>query len=169
MKLRRIVTVSLLAFVAVTLGAIVVQALQEEKPAPGARPAASATPAAAPRPAPARKVLALYLHFTRRCPTCMKIESYAEEAVRKGFATEIASGRLEWKSINVEEPEHARLAADYEISSQSVVLVEMEGERELRWVKLERIWELVHDKVAFQDYVRDELRAFLEEKPGKKG
>ena len=40
-------------------------------------------------------VIAYYLHGNFRCITCRTIEAYAEEAITKGFADELASGRLE--------------------------------------------------------------------------
>jgi hypothetical protein len=38
--------------------------------------------------APKDRVVAMYFHRTQRCPTCLKMGSYAEEAVKTAFAGE---------------------------------------------------------------------------------
>ena len=38
---------------------------------------------------PAHRVIAMYFHRTERCPTCLKMGSYSEEAVKKGFTKQI--------------------------------------------------------------------------------
>jgi len=145
-------------------------AAAQAEPAPAAAPKppaapAPATPAAAPAAAPQRKVLALYLHRTRRCPTCRKIESYSQEALSRAFPEALATGRLEWRAVNIEEPGNEFYLQKYQLAVQTLVLAEYVGGREGRWKSLPQVWELVGDKVAFQDFVRDETRAFLEGTP----
>ena len=48
-------------------------------------------PAAAADP-PADRVVAMYFHRTQRCPTCLKMGSYSEEAVTGGFAEQVDDG-----------------------------------------------------------------------------
>ena len=48
-------------------------------------------------------VIVYYFHGNVRCKTCRAIEAYTAEAIHEGFEEEIASGRLIWKPVNVDE------------------------------------------------------------------
>ena len=47
--------------------------------------------------APADRVVAMYFHRTQRCPTCQKMGSFSDEAVKTGFADQIKDGCWERK------------------------------------------------------------------------
>ena len=52
-------------------------------------------------------------------------------------------------------------AADFELAAKTVVLVHVVDGSNKEWKKLDRVWELVRDKPAFIDYVRDSTNHFL--------
>jgi hypothetical protein len=110
-----------------------------------------------------RRVIVYYFHGTARCLTCRTIEQYAHEALETGFPRELQSGTIEWHAVNVEEPQHQHFISDYQLHTRSLVLAEMEGETQVRWKNLDRIWELVSSKDAFVTYVQSETRAYLGE------
>ena len=104
MNPKRMLTALLLIFVAGSLAYMVVRENSTEK-----------TTASAPFEGPAGTVQAggdssgqdgaqkatpclvvYYFHGQVRCPTCRKLESYAEEAIKTCFADELASGRIRW-------------------------------------------------------------------------
>jgi hypothetical protein len=70
---------------------------------------------------------------------------------------------LQWREVNTEEPGNQHFVTDYEITTSSVVLVAMQDGKPGRWKKLDRVWELVNDYLAFGAYVQEEARAFMEE------
>ncbi len=110
-----------------------------------------------------RRVLATYFHNTARCVTCRSIEQRSREAIEAAFAPELASGQLTWRALNMEEKENEHYAIDYDLTSASLVLAEMEGNAELRFKVLGQTWDLVHKRQPLlEDYVEDETRAFLE-------
>ncbi|HOU32642.1 MAG TPA: nitrophenyl compound nitroreductase subunit ArsF family protein [Synergistaceae bacterium] len=112
--------------------------------------------------APVERVLVYYLHGTARCPTCQNIEKFTYEAVTANFGAELASGAMEWHSLDVMTDEHRHFVEDFQLVAQSVVLVRMAGDRMEAWKNLEQVWPLAHQKEAFLAYVTEELRAFLE-------
>jgi hypothetical protein len=188
MKIKSVVTIVLLLFVAASVAALVVSELRSDEESP-ARPEAMAeteesgmdagsesartaedqaappveTPSreAAEEPAPERRVVAFYFHRTKRCPTCLKIERYSEEALRRGFSEELEEGLLEWRTVNLDEAENEHFVQEFGLSFQSLLLVEMTGKRMGRWSNLEKVWDLVGDKAAFLAYVRKETRSYL--------
>ena len=160
MKAKPIITALLLAFVAASVGYLV---LRENKTsaspamppaAPGAATAAKAAPGAAP-------FVAYYFHTTRRCRTCLKIQAQAQEAVQTGFAEELKRGRLAWQPVNLEEPGNEHFAAEYKVTGSSLVIAEVKDGKPVRFAKLDKTWDLVHNKPAFMDYVAAEVTAFL--------
>ena len=59
--------------------------------------------------APADRVVVMYFHRTQRCPTCLKMGSYSEEAVKSGFAKQIKDGKVEFHYIDFQDEKNAAL------------------------------------------------------------
>ncbi len=114
---------------------------------------------------PGRKVIAFYFHRTQRCHTCLTMEAYAEQALKDGFSEALESGVVEWRAVNVEEPEHEHFVKEYELYSSELVMVETEGGQVTRSKKLKQIWDLVGDERKFKTFVRDEAQVYLEASP----
>ena len=108
------------------------------------------------------EVIAYYFHGNQRCRTCRNIEAYAQEAIRTGFSKEIKDGRLKWKVVNIDDQENEHYVQDFQLVTRSLVLQEKAKGTQERWKNLPRIWELVRNKEAFEEYVQEETRAFLE-------
>ncbi len=102
-----------------------------------------------------------YFHNEFRCQTCLALESEADIAIRKHFATELESGRLAWRTINMQNPENEHFPAHYSLDGPSLVLVEWGDGEEAQWKNLERIWELIGTPGEYHEYVRSELTAYL--------
>jgi hypothetical protein len=109
------------------------------------------------------EVIAYYFHGNLRCRTCRTIEAYSQEAIRSAFADELASGRLAWRVVNIDEPENKHFIRDFELVTKSLVITEYQGGEVTRWENLKQVWQLVRDKEQFFDYVRSSTRKFLQE------
>jgi hypothetical protein len=109
----------------------------------------------------ADKVIAYYFHGYRRCASCLKIEAYTKEAIDSFFAEPLTDGRLEWQVVNTDDEENQHFLKDYQLYTKSVVLVEMNKDKQVRWKNLDRVWKLLGDKKEFMDYIHTELNAFL--------
>jgi len=109
-----------------------------------------------------RQVEIIYFHSTRRCQTCLWIENHAEEAVLGGFEQELGDSLLVWHSIDFEEPGNEHFAKEFELYTQTLILIENIDGHQTRTVNLEKIWELVREDSAFINYVREETRGFLD-------
>jgi hypothetical protein len=108
-----------------------------------------------------RRVVAYYFHTNYRCASCRQIEAYSQQAVQAGFPAELESGRLVWKLVNIEEKGNEHFAADYELFTKSIIVVEEAGGKQVRWKNLPKIWELLPKRDPFIDYVQGEIRAWL--------
>ncbi|MEW5764356.1 MAG: nitrophenyl compound nitroreductase subunit ArsF family protein [Acidobacteriota bacterium] len=135
-------------------------------PAPTKPVQGSTSQPTAPNPSagPIRsKVIVYYLHTTARCPSCLKIEAYTEAAVNGPLAGPLSAGRLEWKVLNVEEPDNAHFVDDYGLFTKSVVVSEILDGKEVRWKRLDKVWDYLGDSQAFVKYVDDEVREYLKD------
>jgi hypothetical protein len=120
------------------------------------RPKAPSATVEAPAVSPA--VLVYYFHATTRCATCRTIEAYARETVATRFAADIEARRLTWQAVNVDEPANRHFIRDFQLYTRSVVVVDAKDPK--RYKVLDRVWQLVGNKPAFQSYVEQEIRAF---------
>jgi hypothetical protein len=112
------------------------------------------------------QVIAYYFHTTFRCTTCFTIEQYTRDAILSGFPEELKDGRLVWKVVNVDDEGNEHFTKDYELSTKSVVIVDMNAGTQVRWKNLEDIWKLADNKNAFKKYIQEETRSYLKEKRG---
>ena len=119
---------------------------------------AKAATAVAATPAGSPGVRVYYFHATTRCATCKTIEAYAHETVASKFAADLEARRLEWQAVNVDEPANQHFVRDFQLYTRSVVVVDAKDPK--RFKVLDRVWQLAHDKAAFQEYVEQEIRAF---------
>ena len=107
------------------------------------------------------KVVLYYFHGTARCATCIKFESFTQEALQGAFAEKLNSGELEWKMVNVDEPNNKHFVGDYELYTKSIVIVKIRDGKMVEWKNLEKIWELVGEKDVFVKHIRDEVGTYL--------
>ena len=174
MKSKSIVSIVLLLFVGVSLAYLVIS--ESRSPANAERgdreTSIAQPPSTGPNAASATvtgegqetgpRLIAYYFHRTQRCHTCLAMEEYAEEALQVAFPEAFESGEVEWRAVNIEEPEYEHFVQDYELTSSALVMVRFENGAQLEWKNLEDIWDLVGDKLEFQGYVEGEALAYLE-------
>ncbi|MDD5691978.1 MAG: nitrophenyl compound nitroreductase subunit ArsF family protein [Candidatus Omnitrophica bacterium] len=112
---------------------------------------------------PATRVIAYYFHGSFRCATCHKLEQYSKEAIEINFQDALASGKLEFKAVNVEDRGNEHYSKDYQLYTKSLILSLVKDGKEIKWKNMDKIWEYVSDKKRFFDYVNEEVNNFLKE------
>jgi hypothetical protein len=121
----------------------------------------SSPPAKAGENVQGAHVVAYYFHGTFRCPTCQKLERYSREAIESNFNEALASGKLAFTVVNVEINGNEHYMSDYQLYTKSLVLSLTKNGKEVAFKNLDKIWEYVGGKQRFEDYVRNEVAAFL--------
>ena len=170
MPTKQIITTTILVFVVASLGYLLVGKSEditaEDTPETVVETANIQEPVLdemeSPVDLPNRRLIAYYFHGDVRCPTCRAIEEGAHEAMREFFPSEIESGSLEWKTINTDEVWNSHYVKDFELIASSVVVAEVSGAETVEWKNLHKVWQLVHEKEAYFDYIRTEVQPFLE-------
>lgn len=109
----------------------------------------------------ADKTTVYYFHGDARCPTCRKIEAYAQDAVRKDFPRELETGALEWRVLNVQRPDNTHYIRDFQLFTSTLIVVKVRNGEIATWKALDQTWEFVSDRTQFTKYVQDEVRQYL--------
>jgi len=112
-----------------------------------------------------RAILAVYFHGNIRCATCLEIEKMARDTVTSEFADESGPGGISWAAVNYDLPENDRYNSEFELQTPSLILMEVENGKTLRWKNLASTWDLVNDRQAFSKYVFDEMADFINQAP----
>jgi hypothetical protein len=163
MKVKTLVAAVLLLFVAVSIAIVVLREMGDRGSAEAAPTTAQRTAAAAtaePKP-PAHQFTAYYFRTNVRCPSCIKIESWTDEAITTNFADELDDGSLLWTTINTEEEGNEHYVEDYELYTKQVILAEFEKGERVRYKDLAKVWDLLGDQQAFGDYIVSEVESFI--------
>ncbi|MBN2577361.1 MAG: hypothetical protein JXB10_00025 [Pirellulales bacterium] len=165
--MKRIVTAAV-AFSVLTLFALafpqVIHAADAVVKADASAKTNTSAKAAAPAPRPADRVIVMYFHRTQRCPTCLRMGSYSEEAVRKGFAREVKSGAVEFHYVDFQDKKNAALTKGYKIGGPSLIVVKVMKNKAVEARNLTEIWSKNRDKDVFLKYVQDSVAAFQKSK-----
>lgn len=128
--------------------------------APGTVAPAAGT--AAPAESGSHVVRIYYFHNSVRCVSCRKIEALTNQAIDAAFTKEIKDGKVAWEVVDIDEPPNQHFVKDYGLYTKSVVVVDSENGKQVRWKNLEKVWPLLQNDQAFIRYIQDEIRGYLE-------
>jgi hypothetical protein len=117
--------------------------------------------AAAPASTPADRIVVMYFHRTQRCPTCLKMGGYSEEAVKTGFAQEIKAGKVEFHYIDFQDKKNEALTKAYEVGGPTLIVAKVVDNKVKDRKNLKEMWSKVRDKEAFIEYVQSNVKASL--------
>lgn len=120
-----------------------------------------AAAAEAPKAPPKNRVVAMYFHRTERCPTCKKMGSYTEEAIKTGFARELKAGTVEFHYIDFQNEKNAAFTKAYKVTGPALIVARVKDGKVAEFKDLKDIWSNVGDKKAFIKYVQGHVAAYL--------
>ena len=108
-----------------------------------------------------RALIVYYFHGNKRCRSCRKIEMFTHEALLSCFKDQLESQRIVWQLVNIDNPKNKHFIDDFELFTKSVVLVDMQNDKMLRWKNLKDVWRIKKEKETFREYISAEVTAFL--------
>jgi hypothetical protein len=155
MSVKTIITVVLLVFVATSL---VYVGMREVSQPVGAGEVVKSVVAAED----VTPFVVYYFHGNVRCTTCEAIEKGTREAVMGNFAKGIEDGTIAWRVVNFDAPENAHFRKEFDLSFQSVVLVEQREGRVARWENVLDVWVNIHEADdVFERFVVETVDKFM--------
>ncbi|NLG17345.1 MAG: hypothetical protein GX556_08470 [Fibrobacter sp.] len=122
----------------------------------------AATPTTPALKAVQQKLVVYYFYTTYRCHSCTMIEKLTKTAVEAGFKDLLASGRVEFKGINIEQPGNEHFVEDYKLYTKSVILSDLRDGKEAKWKNLDQVWTLLGNEGKFIEYIQKEIKTYLE-------
>jgi hypothetical protein len=162
MKVKTLIAAVLLLFVAVSIAVVALREMGDRGSAEAAPKPAEQTVAATAEPEPpAHQFAAYYFRTNVRCPSCIKIEGWTDEAITTNFADELADGSLVWTTINTEEEGNEHYVDDYKLYTKQVILAEFKNGKRVRYKDLAKVWDLLGDQQDFGDYIVSEVQSFM--------
>ncbi len=114
--------------------------------------------------APADRVVVMYFHRTQRCPTCLKMGGYSEEAVKNGFAQQIKNGAVEFHYIDFQDKKNKALTKGYNVSGPTLIVVRVADSKAAEIKNLKEMWTKVRNKEEFVAYVQNNVKDCLKVK-----
>jgi predicted small lipoprotein YifL len=108
----------------------------------------------------ADKIEIYVFHSTQRCISCVTIGKYTAETVKSHYKTELDSGKMVFKEINVDLPENRALANKFRASGSSLFINAMYGEKE-RISEDTNVWRLIQNETQFKKYLKGKLDGLL--------
>ena len=106
-------------------------------------------------------VLVTYFSSDVRCATCVRIERLTRECVERNFAPEIQSGRIQFRTVNLDGPGNENFIQDYRLISKTVIVSDLAKGREVRWENLQDVWTKQKDESSFDAYLVEAVRRHL--------
>lgn len=107
------------------------------------------------------RVVATYFHRTLRCQTCLNIESLVRYDVTGVMAGDVESGQLAWRLVNLDEKQNAHFVEEFALEGPSLVITLEQGGEVVKWIRLDRVWELYGDVAALDKYVLGTVEEYL--------
>ena len=92
---------------------------------------------------PKDRVVVMYFHRTERCPTCKKMGSYAEEAVKNAFQKQLKEGTVEFHFIDFELKKNERISKGYRVEDPALIVSKITNNKVAKFTNLEDIWSKV--------------------------
>ena len=108
----------------------------------------------------ADKIIIANFHATQRCASCTALGRLSEKTVTEQFTNEIASGKMEFKSINVDLPENEEMMNLYQASGSSLYINAIKDGKD-NIVKNMKVWQYLSDDQAFVNYLETQLKTLL--------
>lgn len=161
MKTKTIVSVLLLAFVAVSVAFAFrkigpTTTTNQQRAAASSETNVAATPVGLDEKLAETQFTAVYFHAPHRCPTCRKIESFSHEAL----TPEIEAGKLAWQIADYTTDANATLVDQFKVFTSTVVLVEALDGKVVRWKNLEEVWNHTSDQADFTAFINQSWSEF---------
>jgi hypothetical protein len=77
------------------------------------------------------KIEVLYFHFSRRCVTCIAVETKTQEAISALYPEEYKKGLITFSSVNLEDEKSKPIAEKAKVTGQALVIMSGEFRKDL--------------------------------------
>lgn len=111
-------------------------------------------------PSGSEKIEVFAFHATQRCISCINIGKYTQEVINQKFASEIYSGKIVFKEINIDLPENKQMAKDYGVSGSALFINAIKDGKD-NHEEDATVWRLVTNEAQLKTYFEAKLKKLL--------
>ncbi|MBN1281857.1 MAG: hypothetical protein JW985_02710 [Alphaproteobacteria bacterium] len=97
-----------------------------------------------------------YFHGNIMCLSCHKIENYTKQVFDENF-----KNKADFKVVNIDKPENKHFVTDYNLYTQSLVLVKPNSGQGSEYKNLDKTWTYIENEAKFKSYITYEIDSFL--------
>lgn len=108
----------------------------------------------------ADKIQIYLFHTTRRCSTCIAIGEYTGRTVDEYFQEELASGKIEFKEINIDLPENQVLVDKFQASGSALYINSITDGKD-NIAEDADVWRLTGDEAGFKSHLKGKIDHLL--------
>jgi hypothetical protein len=127
----------------------------------GCSASSSSPPSSDTSSGPADRVEVVYFHRTQRCHTCTYAEEQTRYTLETYFKDELASGRVTFQSINVQDKANADIVEKYNNASYLTLCINTVREGTDHIEEVTDIWFVIGDDEAFVEVVKSKIEESL--------
>ena len=109
----------------------------------------------------ADRVDVVYFHRTQRCYTCRYAEEWTRYTLETYFADELASGKVTFQSINVQDEANADIVEKYNNASYLTLCINTVRDGTDHIEEVTDIWLVIGDDEAFVEVVKNKIEKSL--------
>lgn len=113
-----------------------------------------------PSPDKGNRVAVYYTHASVTCVTCQTMERLIRETLAERFADAMAGQVLTFQKVDFQQDK--AFARRYQVVANAVVVSLVEEGQEQASQRLDDIWNLYKDPVAFKQYVGNAIQSYVQ-------
>ncbi|MBA2851148.1 hypothetical protein HNP86_001279 [Methanococcus maripaludis] len=107
------------------------------------------------------KIEVMHFHLNQQCPSCIVLGNYAEETINTYFSSEISSGKIEFKHLNLEVPENKEIVSKYGATGSSIWIGTYTTDGDFYAEENVNLWYKLNNKEDYEDYLKQLLEKRL--------
>ncbi len=111
-------------------------------------------------PSGSEKIEVFSFHSTQRCISCIYIGQYTQEVITQKFASEVSSGKIIFKEINIDLSENKQLAKDYQVTGSSLYITVTKDGQTFKEEDTD-VWRYVPQETKFKSYLESKIKKLL--------
>jgi hypothetical protein len=90
------------------------------------------------------------------------VSEYIEEGLKAGMGRELKDDRVSFRMIDFQDPKNRQYTDYFKIAGPTLIVADVRNGKVAAWKRASKVWTLVGSKEKFFQYVRDEVRGYLE-------
>jgi hypothetical protein len=112
-------------------------------------------------PLPRDGVIIYQFHRRFRCDACYKLEEAINEGLKTHFPEELKTGKLVYRVLDLDAPGTEKFEKKYDFFYNTVIVVDVENGKEIRFKNLEDVWGMVEEKETVIKFIRAHVEEYL--------